>query len=54
MTASGVKIVDRNQGIGASPCAAGDVDVSDLVYLTLGKTTILSSELKGVTWVWEN
>lgn len=52
-------IVDRNQGLGASPCAPGDIDVSDLVYRTLAGTTTsdtnagLSSELKGITWVWE-
>lgn len=52
-TVSGVQVVDRNQGLAPSPCASGDVDVSDLVYKTLGDTTILGSELKDVTWEWE-
>ncbi|KAL8278848.1 hypothetical protein RQP46_008719 [Phenoliferia psychrophenolica] len=52
-TVTGVKVVDRNQGLAPSPCAAGDVDVSDLVYLTLGDTTVLSSALSDVTWKWE-
>lgn len=50
---SGVMIVDRNQGLGTSPCAAGDVDVSDLVYLSLSGGSVLGSELQDVTWAWE-
>ncbi|KAK4702666.1 hypothetical protein P7C70_g3556, partial [Phenoliferia sp. Uapishka_3] len=53
ITVSGVQIVDRNQGLSPSPCSPGDVDVSDLVYLTLGDTSILGSELSDVTWKWE-
>ncbi|ORY62841.1 hypothetical protein BCR35DRAFT_334807 [Leucosporidium creatinivorum] len=53
VTVSGVMIVDRNQGIDPSPCDDGDVDLSDLAYLTLGETEVLSSGLEGVSWVWE-
>lgn len=46
-------IVDRNQGVDPSPCEAGDVDVSDEVYLTLTGGTVLGSEVEGVAWVWD-
>ncbi|KAM0754487.1 hypothetical protein T439DRAFT_376961 [Meredithblackwellia eburnea MCA 4105] len=53
VTVTGVKVVDRNQGLSPSPCNPGDVDVSDSVYFSLGKTKVLGAELKGVTWTWE-
>lgn len=58
-TVSNVMIVDRNQGIGASPCSPGDVDVSDAVYRILAKTTTadanagLGIEVQGVSWRWD-
>lgn len=51
-TIKNVMIVDRNQGLGTSPCSPGDVDVSDFVYEFLDETTALGSELQGVTWSW--
>lgn len=50
---SNVMVVDRNQGLGTSPCAEGDVDVSDAVYLALSGGSVLGSELQGATWVWD-
>jgi hypothetical protein len=52
-------IVDRNQGLGGSPCSPGDVDASDEVYRLLAGTTAddanagLGINVEGISWVWE-